>query len=438
MRKLCQHIISQLPGCWLHLVCVLGLIVSTWPNVILAQYENWFAPIVEDPYDMGYVSSEDHIYSMAFGDLDGDGDEDLVVTKNPIQGWPIINSYYYHENIGTPSQPSFAQADSSNIFGIPDSGLADVYAFVDIDADGDLDLFGRALNDDEIFYVENSGTPSRADFSEAKPIMNPFGLPTDNWFVSDLTFGDLDNDGDLDVLINGSLNNTPINQLMYRENIGTPQEPHFQSYQTIDIEIWEPMWPPYFAHSKLYDWDCDGDIDILCYTFDVLWAGSELTFLENTGSVQAARFELDANHDIKNVFDLRTINFNNQPWRWLRYADIDDDGDPDAFTEEGFLRNINDCVPAAVDEVEEVQNLLIYPNPARDRIYISQNGDMNNPNRTISIYYTQGREVYRDKVDITGDKATEVELYGLAPGLYTIVVTDSEVLYAGRVVIIPE
>ena len=109
-------------------------------------------------------------------------------------------------NTGTPSRPRFAPG-ITNAFQILDSrsGSGDFRpTFVDIDNDGDLDLFAANESNNVIDYYQNQGSPASPVFAQA--VSNPFGLDTPGGGVGlSIKFADIDNDGDLDLIILGGI-----------------------------------------------------------------------------------------------------------------------------------------------------------------------------------------------------------------------------------------
>ena len=133
-------------------------------------------------------SSIDHsIYSaVAAGDLDADGEVDLVVGD-------LSGNLYYHRNTGT----SFV-LESAEFSGINVGGWSSPRLY-DIDQDGDLDLcVGR--EDGQISYYENSGTVLDAIWTEDATFFS--GLDIGSNAV--LTLGDINLDGVLDMLVGES------------------------------------------------------------------------------------------------------------------------------------------------------------------------------------------------------------------------------------------
>ena len=128
-----------------------------------------------------------------FADLDNDGDLDLVVGE-----WD--GDLLYYENTGTPNQPNFTERTGyANPLGYVDLFGRSIPTFADLDDDGDLDLVMGEWDGDTHYY-ENTGTHSqptfRIRFGDANPLV---GVEADE--DSALTFADLDDDGDLDLVV---------------------------------------------------------------------------------------------------------------------------------------------------------------------------------------------------------------------------------------------
>ena len=182
----------------------------------------------------------------ALGDLDGDGDLDLLVGVNS-------GRLKYYENTGDGSSAAFVRVGGNAPFGLPDTGDLATPALVDIDADGDLDLFVGNL-DGGIRYFKNIGDVEGAVFVQRGGSI-PFGL-IDVGGRSTPTLVDFDGDGDFDALVgegNGRMN--------YFENTGSAQKRAFASPVTdspFGITDVGRLSAPVAA-----DLDGDGDLDVL-------------------------------------------------------------------------------------------------------------------------------------------------------------------------------
>ena len=151
--------------------------------------------------------------SPTFADVDGNGNLDLFIGSKD-------GNIAYFENTGTPASPSFASA-SLNPFGVATiSGLLPgAYpTFADLDGNGNLDLFVGA-KDGSIHYFENTGTASTPAFAASS--VNPFGLSSLTGQAKPV-FVDLDDDGDLDLFAGDGAGN-----IVYFENTGTSTSPAF-------------------------------------------------------------------------------------------------------------------------------------------------------------------------------------------------------------------
>jgi len=166
-----------------------------------------------NPFNGVDVGQFSHI---TFGDIDADGDWDAFIGEED----GIIK---YYQNTGTISSPSFAeQTGAANPLNGVNFGTNSPSkpTLVDIDQDGDLDAFiGHKLG--MVLYYKNQGTASVPNFVEQLGADNPL----DNVDVGENnspTFVDMDKDGDFDVFIgekDGVIN--------YYENTGTINSPSF-------------------------------------------------------------------------------------------------------------------------------------------------------------------------------------------------------------------
>lgn len=182
-------------------------------------------------YDSGQRLGNDyHTWKMALGDLDGDGDLDLVAASRWDQ--PLI--VYFNDGNGQFTNPGM------------DLGLFDAYdvKLADVDADGDIDIIvGASIEPvtgrlSRIFLNDGSG-----HFTDSGQNL---GVP--NCETKEIGLGDLDNDGDFDLILGNYnygnyvyLNDGSGNFILQTENL--------PSYNTIGM--------------SLVDLDGDGYLDII-------------------------------------------------------------------------------------------------------------------------------------------------------------------------------
>lgn len=299
---------------------------------------------LEDQFgiELGLQANEFALPSLV--DLDGDGDLDLFVNIDTIVTNPndfLPDNLLYFENTGTNACPSF-QGPVSWPFGIPHS-FSDL-EFVDIDGDGDLDLFSHIWGWYEIYFFENRGSATLPDFTGSSVIVNPFGIDPSEILSASLTFCDMDNDGDYDIFFSGRT----LNQFQYQENTGTATDPIFASRQANPFGLALPFTSNELITCDLLDWDCDGDLDILNA---VGLTQLELYYYENTGTAENAAFA--AGYPTGDLGSART------------HGDLDGDGDEEALVFHYYAENTTQnpgCVtqPNAAFSVEPTTENLAY------------------------------------------------------------------------------
>ena len=137
----------------------------------------------DDPFD-GLLLNSSYL-TPTIVDLDGDGDFDIV--EGAYDG-----TFPYRENDG--SNVFTEKTGSDNPLNGLDVGTYSTPTFVDLDDDGDLDLFSTNY-DGGIEYFKNNGANS---FTEQTGTDNPFDAVALGAYGS-LAFVDVDVDGDLDL-----------------------------------------------------------------------------------------------------------------------------------------------------------------------------------------------------------------------------------------------
>ncbi|NJL14194.1 MAG: VCBS repeat-containing protein [Microscillaceae bacterium] len=135
----------------------------------------------------------------AFVDIDNDGDLDVFVGN-------LYGTILFFRNTGSASSPTFtAVTGAGNPFNGVDVGNNSTPAFADIDGDGDQDAFVGEDYPGRLVFFRNTGSATAPVFTEQTGANNPLdGVGTiANGFTTYASpaFADLDGDGDQDLLL---------------------------------------------------------------------------------------------------------------------------------------------------------------------------------------------------------------------------------------------
>lgn len=279
-----------------------------------------------------------------FGDLDNDGDLDLLIGSEK-------GTIVHYENSGSAISPRFEWRTDN--FGGISVGLNSAPDLADWDNDGDLDLLiGNQKGNVQFWRNDGDKTtfvPVLADGLLANIKVDQLAVPR---------VVDWDQDGRNDLVVGEWDFNSRANLLLY-ENIGTATNPSLvlRSSALLKRELRE------FTSPFIYDWDKDG-------RKDVILGGRTLgmTFFRNTAPTGTFPDSLK----LRVQTDLLPGNDAGSRPAWTA-VDIDADGDDDVFVGEEngglnfFLNEANCCVgmrgnidsdPADVVDIADLTTLI--------------------------------------------------------------------------------
>ena len=264
------------------------------------------------------------IFNLAT-DTDNDGDIDLVI----LTGEDGENTLYHYENTAGNGNPSFTKHEVDDMSGI----FADMVGG-DFDGDGDIDLLVSDIQSGFLYHYRGNSTDDVGFETNSTSVISE-ALSG----ASDMEVVDLDNDGDLDVLIGiESVSTTAsfstISGVYWLENQGsgfhgvtTPQQ-LFASKRGI--------------HSlKTGDLTGDGRIDIVVTQYD----DDAIYWYENLATDYGDSGDSGDNRQVGEFFERPVALRISGPYA-IDLGDVDEDGDLDivsiARNEESIYLHLNE------------------------------------------------------------------------------------------------
>ena len=356
--------------------------------------------------------------SMAFGDVDGDNDVDLLLAGQSSPGSFNPTGTYLYLNDGdgnfTPSnQPitivinctvGFADVDNdtdqdifiigslasltgavtelylndgSGNYTLSSNNFIPVYQgafdFADVDGDDDLDVLvtGTSLggNFDPISTLyENDGDGNHTEFA---------GSSINGVNVSTVNFADIDADGDDDVLLTGYSPSYALSTYLYK-NDGDGNFTLMQNTGLVNV---------IFGDSSFGDVDLDGDLDLLI-------AGRK-------GAIPDETAKLYFNDGNGNFTETTSSNFTGATASSVEFADVDGDTDLDLFImgiapDEVVYSKlyINDLMVGNENSALAIQ-AKVYPNPFNDFVFIDLENNITELN--IEVLNSMGQILQTDQ-----------------------------------------
>lgn len=289
--------------------------------------------------------------SLDWGDYDNDGDLDLAVMGKTEAG-PFI-THIFKNDYGVLSRDT-----DQSLIGYANGALR----WVDYDNDGDLDLSitGQSANGDDkirIYKNDPTGTLSEDQAHSDLPSFNA---------SSDLTWADIDDDGDLDMIVTGVYENSAYKTLIFRnEPAGTLSEDTGLSANLLGAEG---------VSITVGDYDNDGDPDLIVSGFN---AGPILKVYENNTT--------SFDEEVLTIMQNRGVYFSS-----VFLIDIDGDGDLE-LTAIGQMK---------LDEVTYLATSTIYDNV----------GARSNPNSPPLPVTGLDAKVKGDTVTLSWDAAVDLPI----------------------------
>ncbi len=243
-----------------------------------------------------------------FVDIDADGDLDVFMGS-------VNGDLRFFRNVGSPQVAAYSEETGTNN---PFNGLSVTFdsspTSVDIDNNGVLDAF-VGQQDGTVVFFRNTGTDTAPVFVRVDGAGNPLNA-VDTGFLAAPTFVDIDNDGDFDAFVGAQ-----DGSVLFYRNTGNPNAPAF-SLETGTSDPFNGFDFGALSKPDFVDFDGDGDFDAIVGSLD---SGGKLTYVRNDGTPNNPNFTIVTG--TADPFNPLSVQAEARPV----FADIDGDGDPDLF-----------------------------------------------------------------------------------------------------------
>ncbi|MEO1414822.1 MAG: T9SS type A sorting domain-containing protein [Bacteroidota bacterium] len=343
--------------------------------------------------------------SVVFADVDGDNDQDVLITGIQVSSPVYITTARLYINNGSGS--------FTEVLGTPFTGVREGFiAFADVDGDNDQDVLITGSPDgsgvsSKLYTNDGSGS-----FTEV------LGTPFAGVALSAIAFADVDGDKDQDVLITGTNGTVGISRLYTNDGSGN------------FTQVAGTPFPGLMGSEVAFaDVDSDNDQDLL------IIGGTGLLVFPYTG--------LYTNDGLGNFTQASGTPFDDLVDGSVAFADVDGDNDQDVlltgidlsanytaklYTNDGGVLSLSDDLlldPSENPTSSTSLNLTPYPNPATsDNFQVSFNLTESHT-VTVRIYDTNGRLIrQQQEFAEKGEQTIEVDITALPTGSYFLRLHD--------------
>lgn len=322
--------------------------------------------------------------SIAFADVDGDNDQDVLITGVNDAG--RIAKLYINDGSG----------NFSEVVGTPFEGVgASEVAFADVDGDNDQDVLITGANGSEriakLYTNDGSGT-----FTEVS------GTPFEAVEGGSLDFADVDGDNDQDVLITGfNASSIAIAKLYLNDGSGTFTEVIGTPFNGVGV-----------GSMAFADVDGDNDEDVLITGFTGFFPLSKLYTNDGIGIFS----------EVQGV-GIDSVNFSA-----IAFADVDGDNDQDLIITGRDLDFIpiaklytNDGLINSTDELRLGFSFEVFPNPTQSNALSLQFDAIELGFLEISLYSFSGQLLSQNVEFVAqGQTTLSIDIASLSSGSYFI------------------
>lgn len=356
----------------------------------------------------------------AFADFSGNNTPDLLVgnfgfydtvfVNSGITTAKYIASVAWLKNTGTPANPSF-YLQTTDVAGLSSLELTHLYpTLADIDNDGDLDLLIGTSNGSFIFVENLANQAGEPVWAEA--VINYQNIQTPVFPAPQLF--DLNKDGLIDLIV-GSRNG----KLIYYQNTGTPSNPVFTltNSQLGNVNVTDPYFSYYGFSAPHFFTGPQGTT--------ALFVGT------NKGPMH---YYKNIDQNLEGTFELFDNNllYIYEGWRSApAVRDLNNDGFPDMIlgnNRGGLNLYMGKEAPLLRIPIHN-ENLLIdaeiFPNPASGSFFLKINSAKSLEAVKIEIMEMSGKKILETNVAAQKDHEIAIQIPSLKASVYLVIISSA-------------